>query len=1153
MKKLAIAFGLSFGICWNADAQNLKGNFGVESSHMPNFLKSQQGPQLVNVDLYTGTGSVTIPIHDYTVNTLDLGVSLSYLAKGVKVNQLSSSVGLGWDLNYGGSITREVYGLEDEITLPIVFPLTTDSMQGYMVPGSSPNSTTDIDDAEHDVFSCNIGGRSFDFVFDRVSGNIVYQTYPHSNIQISVLTKDVVGTGYGNVRNGFSKRTGFSADSNIVTFVVTDEYQNKFYFERGDYRRKQFKFPHGTFDVDSGYYYVTDKWNLTSVTTYDGYTVNYDYQKKYAAYLLNVSEHFYVDSDFYYGGPDPLAIINDYFVGYKTHISKITYPQGTTVTFDLDTTTNGRCDNKTDFRLKNIIVQTMDQNPITYRLNQAYFQNARLFISGNETPLVSACSSMVSLLYIPPGRNSDSMKESYLNRALRLKLKSIDIVGTNGTSVENYYSFGYNTTILPDRFSAQQDYYGYYNGIANVPLRRSNPSNTNLIDTLYLSIPYHTDASTYTYNNGVQTYNQSWGQDRSYNFTKAQAASLITIQNCSGGRDSIVYQNYSLTNPYCSYSRSTLYFQDNSVHGTINIGCDVDTKLEGDTCNDGLCIGKVIRKDGYSVQHTSTTEYTYENGQRFNRGGYTTMPNDVGHTSWDRMNYFIAPSPYFRGSNHGFGKVTVTQRGYNAKQLSKSITYFTNLMFKDALGNDTSCITGLTGDDYHSMPPAMLKYRLGLPTKIESYDQADFLFNKQELSYEYKIDPLTITNTRYFNLGTYRWVWQTKILDNEWLRMISKTDTDYTSTNKIANNHQFTYDSYNNVQSDARIDSKGDQYKTYIAYYNGVPNPIREETWKMISGDSLLTAIHIRGKWTDGSGYLHYPADYTGKFMKPLSSANAASKINRNNAFFLTSPYGDSLNKAKLVTLYDNHNHALETRINDKENYLSNIYDQNTGEKLAEANNAKYQDIAYTSFESNYSYGADYSKGNWNFSGPCDSYGGAMTGTQAYLLTTYDLTSNPLRHKRYVLSFWTYYTVSAVPEVDLMHGSTSTPLTLTLQNTVGNWEFYTAIITPDSGDYLSFTCNSNSTIPPGPVTYIDELKLYPIDASMTTYTYMPNIGMSTESDNSGYIKYYEYDEFGRLNNIRDLRGNIIKSKAIHCGNPYGTPTGGESGNGGPNY
>jgi YD repeat-containing protein len=58
---------------------------------------------------------------------------------------------------------------------------------------------------------------------------------------------------------------------------------------------------------------------------------------------------------------------------------------------------------------------------------------------------------------------------------------------------------------------------------------------------------------------------------------------------------------------------------------------------------------------------------------------------------------------------------------------------------------------------------------------------------------------------------------------------------------------------------------------------------------------------------------------------------------------------------------------------------------------------------------------------------------------------------------------------------------------------------------------------------------IDELRLYPADAQMTTYTFIPLIGMDSQCDVNNHVTYYEYDPLGRLLDIKDMDGNILKT------------------------
>lgn len=67
------------------------------------------------VTLYTGKPNIAIPLHNINADGIQIPISLSYNASGIKVEQLASQVGLGWTLNAGGVITREMRGYPDEM------------------------------------------------------------------------------------------------------------------------------------------------------------------------------------------------------------------------------------------------------------------------------------------------------------------------------------------------------------------------------------------------------------------------------------------------------------------------------------------------------------------------------------------------------------------------------------------------------------------------------------------------------------------------------------------------------------------------------------------------------------------------------------------------------------------------------------------------------------------------------------------------------------------------------------------------------------------------------------------------------------------------------------------------------------------------------
>lgn len=1126
-------------------------SYGQDGPPNPNSVKGDVGGDVVNVDPYTGTGSVNIPIYDYSVDGLSLGVSLSYVAKGIRVDEIASSVGLGWSLNAGGEISRQVNGLEDEATLPSPFSLVqfnTRKYRGVLVPGANEPNTPG-DDVSRDMFMANIGGRSISFF---IKNDSTYITHPGTGYKIDLITKNRIYVGNvgwvdDNIRSGVKNDGTLNETDNILTFNITDEKGNKFFFDRGDYLEKEYDM--SILNPSTGTYYPTQSWKLDKIITHSGQEIKYTYQSNELDYMQSLSESTFVGYPFYKSK-------TMHWKGMKYHISKIEYPNGTSVSFDLDNSVStGRCDCEGNFRLKNIIIEgkydNNVKNKITYSLDQAYFNTPKFNFTATEYSLPYTCASLKSTLSVS-GSNTDSVKDTHFALGLRLKLKGLKRKGTDNTTEEYFYSFNYNNNPLPYRLSPKVDYYGFYNG--NTP----TPTDPDYYDGFGLNgdlsgIPYHEDNSNY------------WGAHKAHNHDSMQAFVMTKVKNGFGGEVEIQYTPYQLSNPSCRYV--------GDLSPTVQGRCNLDMgEIEGDTVNDGLVVGKLISTDAYNVDFKTTTEYLYEYGERFYSGGYV-------FTTAGYSNYFVDPHDTYSGSNHGFTNTTVTVKGFNDEQITKTKYTFSNLIYVEngTTYSNLSKVTLLKDDVYKLQTTNLRKHNMGQILSVEKIDGNNRTIQLDEFAFTAVDMPGTInhSNGALTEISNATWLYNTPINFFPTIKLQSS----HTINRKVYNNtiptgyrtfqtiYNYTYNDKFAHTSTTWSDSKGNNYVKYKKYnydykdmFSGVPaldsmhnrnnrSVMSYETWrKNSSTDSVLMKYNIEVPFvpTSGNISLKFPASFASFGNEPLTGNSTQIDKSKALNFKNYSTYGTNLLKTSEHELYDNSDNILQTKYNNLEQYNSYIWDAELGLKLADITNAKYADVAFTSFESNYLpvTSTDYSKGNWLFDPADKKYylnagcSSTMTGKHVYELKTSaqnNIEKVTLGTNKYIVSFWLHS--SAAATATLYNGGSSLgTVSLQLANTVGNWKLYQGTFTASSGNSLKITNNTSSAM------YIDELRLHPADAVMVSYTHKPLFGIGSKTEANNYISYFEYDPFGRLVITRDMRQNIVWKKEYKRNDADTAPT-----------
>ena len=181
------------------------------------------------VNLLTGAACFDIPIYTIKTGGYIMPVSLHYETSGFRVATIASNVGLGWNLNAGGCITKTIKGFDDDIpevgycaqdntaiTIhnEIIDLIQADYLSNEQVPMENSRFATLLKvtenryDSEPDIYSFNFAGYSGNFVFD-MDNNI--HLIPEQNF-------DIQQTEFG--------------------FVITVDNGDKYYFGESESSRE---------------------------------------------------------------------------------------------------------------------------------------------------------------------------------------------------------------------------------------------------------------------------------------------------------------------------------------------------------------------------------------------------------------------------------------------------------------------------------------------------------------------------------------------------------------------------------------------------------------------------------------------------------------------------------------------------------------------------------------------------------------------------------------------------------------------------------------------------------------------------------------------------------------------------------------------------
>lgn len=1072
------------------------------------------------VNEFTGTSSINIPIYTLKSRFLEVPISLSYQATGIRVNQEASWVGLGWDVNAGGRITVEVRGCADfnGSTRGLTSPTTlATGMQrifnrlgqarenAVLTPStlcetSGCTSDTNYDNlqavqemtaygtGEPDIFRANFLGHSLTYFVDKVSGSIRF-----------------IGE-----QSLFNINYALDLNNNITGWTLVDDGGVTYYFNQAETNTCTYT-PSSVVPATT-----TTAWLLTKMVHPSGDSILFTYNTYgYAAPAFTMSGwvNYVISPSNLTTSTDTYQNVNLQSPYYLTRIEST----DAAVDFTLDTRTDlyGPGSRKlTQIKVSDKITSTVKKTATFY---YSYFQSS-------YNPWSTYLNS---LTYTLPSPLTTSGYIACSSSRLRL-----DSVNVNLTTYQPPYRFAYNTTV-PDKYSYSQDHWGYYNAVDN---RVNGYSFTHLI-------PYGGTGGVQTDISTSVLSTSSLGSSRDCDPNYVQAMILNSITYPTGGNTTFTYESH----------------QGNTTFGNALTGGGVRVKSI---------------KNYESGRLVGITNYSYSGGKYMGMIQYETHANELagcnGASPWvfGQIKYNSTGSINFNDILIGYAQITISQQssigrsnGYLVKTFNIATT---SSNYSNGMGFDIAppyfpsleSQTGVNGYTYDVwLTPRNQPFA---PTPSASLEGK--LMQEQ---YFDSLNNLIKSTSYYYHLANYNnSFYDIKALQNRQggfnlscggsypnggygsggLRPVnlfvapaksyhtltdSVVDLTYSGSNFVKKKTVYQYNAYYQPMFETLYNSDGTQTikytrtsaEVYVPLAGPASGLIATQMYSMIGKHiidlPLEQTVIKRGTAGDSSVISSRFNVYQNALPLQVYVMESTLPLTLRSQFipwYYDVSAGTSYSVAidnhnKLYTTADYSSNNLVWTLHTLQGNKAFIWDETYNNMMAECTNADSSSVAFTSFETQ-------AKGRWGYNqAGVASDNTAPTGSYAYGLSSGNISLAGLTSTaKYIVSYWSKtgssYTVT---------GSSS----VKQGKTINGWTYFEHLVTGTSSVSISGTGS------------IDEVRLYPSVAQMTSYTYSPLIGITSQCDLDNKITYYFYDSIGRLKWIKDQDGNIVKTFQYH--------------------
>jgi hypothetical protein len=1183
MRKLAVAILA----CWITGAatgqtgfDNLR-NIIPPSPNASSMAKYGSWP----VSLYTGVPSISIPVYELKGRSLSVPITLSYHSAGNKVGDVASWVGLGWNLSAGGVITRSVKGLPDDygyFTSASIFSNPNDMSSAASTPGNLSTlivaSTKSLSDTQEDLYSFSALGKSYKLLL-KADGTV--QTMPYSNVKVTA--NPIVGNSAAASSNSwtvlledgtklvFGGGTNYIENTDNVRFKAADGsgglvYTSSWYLKsitsaNGEVFNFTYTLASGTIEQDSyisqsdymEYRTATNAGGLTECPLLTNGTTNSSTELQTVSALnLSSIESDLGRVDFIINPTERLDLKGGYSLSeikvysklagkyvedYQFKTSYATAVSGNALlTGTLNTSYFGyrlHLDSLYRIDMSNISAPVQkwyfDYNAQHLPSRRSYAQDYWGFFNGatSNTTLLPYYYYALDSMFINTGSTANDITGF---------MPSSHEIGANRTTNPNYIQAEILTGIhYPTGGTSKFTYEP--NGL---PVNQEQF--TKASSSLYLNL--NNGAGSHSYNSQTTTITLTKPQYVSINFSNTIGAGILADQpgakvsvtvTDANGRVMISYSsvntavnqwfNLRKTGTYTfklsvnvdtsSFTTASTYVTASATLGYIqSLGTQSYTQYVG-----GLRIKSIVDNDGNSTTNVNARYFQYDSAYVINP--LDTVNNFVTQITRSTHNSSTGEDCYFtkvvrntsttfsqgsiEGGTVGYGQVTTFYGagGVNGKTVSRF--------------NSEPDAQLITATQFPYPASDSRDWRRGILLEQKDYNAAGSLLKK--VNHTYSFTPVGsiigfkagYNNYPYFcadayqNCGIVRMYCYTT---SEQVNHLSSTETTYSTatSDSLAITTNFYYDDALNTQPvrTVTINSKGDTILNYNR--TALEKSAISSSFTLSSGASTaidtLVARNIVGTPIESEKYVK--GTLTNKAVVNYK-VGASSLVLPDNVVVQNSSYSPETRVQ--FNKYDTYGNLLEQqKASDlKRNY---IWDYKSTFPIAEVVNADSANIAHTSFEAD-------GTGNWTIGSSARDNTKGITGGSSYAISNGAISKSGLTSARtYVISYWTTNTTYYTSITGNKSGYPIQGKTIVVNGT--SWTYFEHKVTGITSVSISGSGN------------IDELRLYPDTAQMTTYTYTPLTGMSSQCDLNNRITYFEYDGFNRLYIVRDQDRNVIK-------------------------